>query len=70
MTYVNGNVHAGPTESAPLDKWAHDECLPAEMFGHVTMGNGDVHTAQKWPWHWHPLYGAPEPCYACGKPVA
>lgn len=69
MTYVNGNVYAGPTASALLDRFAHDDCLPADQLETVTMGNGDVHVSQRWPWHWHPLYGAPEPCYVCGQPV-
>jgi len=85
VTYVNGNVYAGPTASAPLDKFAHDGCLPAECFTTVmlddfTTGRTDpvtgyrvydktAHVHQEWPWHWHPVYGAPEPCYVCGKPV-
>jgi hypothetical protein len=70
MTYVNGNVYAGPTASAPLDKFAHDACLPASELETVIMSNGDAHTAQRWPWHWWPAYGAPEPCYVCGAPVS
>lgn len=85
MTYVNGNVYAGPTESAPLDKFAHDDCLPADQFtvtalSDYTTGRTDPvtgyrvydtvpHVQQNWPWHWFPVYGAPEPCYVCGLPV-
>jgi hypothetical protein len=85
MTYINGNVYAGPTESAPLDKFAHDACLPAEefttaMLDDFTTGRTDPvtgyrvydktpHVHHNWPWHWHPAYGAPEPCYVCGLPV-
>jgi hypothetical protein len=70
MTYVNGNVYAGATESAPLDKFAHDDCLPASEFEPVIInGQPTGETHQSWPWHWHPVYGAPEPCYVCGKPV-
>ena len=85
MTYYNGNPYAGPTEGAPLDKWAHDDCLPADQFTTVTLddfatgrdcpatGFRDYdqvpHVHQKWPWHWSPVWGAPEPCYVCGQPV-
>jgi hypothetical protein len=70
MTYLNGDVYAGPTASAPLDKYAHDDCLPADQLETVTMGNGDSHVAQRWPWHWHPSpTGFTNPCYVCGKPV-
>ena len=27
------------------------------------------HRHQREPWHWWPVYGAPEPCYVCGLPV-
>lgn len=84
MTYYNGNPYIGPTQTAPLDKFAHDECLPDDQF--VTMllpdftqpytsQNGNVtwvliaERQQKWPWRWEPVYGSPEPCCICGKPV-
>jgi hypothetical protein len=85
MTYYNGCAYAGPTEAAPLDKWAHDECLPADQLSTVMLadfatGRTDPatgyrvydmipHTRQVEPWHWSPVWGAPQPCYVCGKPV-
>lgn len=85
MTYYNGNPYAGPTESAPLDAWAHDGCLPADQFetvmlpdfttGHTDPGTGYYtwdkvpHTQQLWPWHWSPIYGAANPCHYCGAPT-
>lgn len=85
MTYYNGNPYAGPTESAPLDKFAHDACLPADQLETVMLadfGTGRTDpatgyrvydmvpsTSQRWPWHWSPLWGAPEPCYVCSLPV-
>lgn len=70
MTYLNGNVYAGPTESAPLDKFAHDDCLPADQYEQVIVnGVPTGERQQRSPWHWWPVYGAPEPCYVCGLPV-
>jgi hypothetical protein len=85
MTYVNGNVMAGPTPSAPLDKWAHDDCLPADQLETFMLDDFSTrrtdpvtgfavydkvpHVHQNWPWHWHPVYGGAHPCYVCGKPV-
>lgn len=85
MTYFNGNPYAGPTQDAPLDKWAHDECLPADQFSTVmlddfTTGRTDPttgyrvydpvpHVHQNWPWHWAPVWGAPRPCAYCTAPV-
>lgn len=69
MTYWNGNVYTGPTESAPLDKWAHDACLPADQFEEHTWRDGDVTRHQVWPWHWARTYGAANPCYVCGRPT-
>jgi hypothetical protein len=70
VTYINGNVYAGPTESAPLDKHAHDGCLPEDQFtvtmlDDFTTGRTDPvtgfrvydkvpHRHQNWPWHWWP----------------
>lgn len=86
MTYYNGNPQDGPAEGAPLDKVAHDECLPADQFGTVmlddfTTGRTDPvtgyrvydqvpHRHQVWPWHWAPVWGQPVPCYVCSRPVA
>lgn len=59
MTYVNGNVYAGPTKSAPLDKYAHDYCLPATEYEPAIINSRDTgERHQRWPWHWHPApYG-------------
>jgi hypothetical protein len=69
MTYYNGNPYAGPTESAPLDQWAHDSCLPAELFEKHTWRDGSVTWQQAWPWHWSPIYGAVRTCAFCGQPT-
>lgn len=84
MTYYNGNPYAGPTPDAPLDKVAHDECLPADQFTttmladlsqRITNPDGTVgwimvpHIQQNWPWHWSPIWGRPRPCYVCGLDV-
>jgi hypothetical protein len=64
MTYFNGNPYRDP-----ITEWAHDDCLPADQLVTATMSNGDQHTHQIEPWHWSPVYGRPEPCKYCGKPV-
>lgn len=85
MTYYNGNPYDSPTELAPLDRFAHDDCLPGSEFTTVmlddfTAGRTDPvtgcrvydqvpHRHQREPWHWSPVWGAPEPCYVCGRPV-
>lgn len=76
MTYYNGNPYYPPTETAPLDKFAHDDCLPDELFDPIVINgktedeNGEPHgRQQKHPWSWSPVWGAPEPCYACHEPV-
>lgn len=76
MTYYNGNPYAGPTPTAPLDKFAHDECLPDDQFDPIVINgktkdeNGEPYgRQQKSPWSWSPTWGAPEPCAYCGKPV-
>lgn len=85
MTYFNGNPYKGPTQDAPLDKWAHDECLPEDQFtvtmlivngtAHINPETGftewdkEPHRHQNWPWHWAPVWGSPKPCHYCGKPV-
>lgn len=85
MTYYNGNPHAGPTLTAPLDKFAHDGCLPESEFEVVmlddfTTGRTNpatgfrvydkvAHRHQRWPWHWSPVWGAPKSCYVCGGAV-
>lgn len=85
MTYYNGNPYVGPTAAAPLDRFAHDACLPADQFTTVMLddfstGQTDpatgyrvyaktAHRHQVEPWHWSPVWGAPEPCYVCGEPV-
>jgi hypothetical protein len=85
MTYYNGNPYEGPTADAPLDRFAHDACLPDSEFttymladldtGHIDPETGFTtwdkvpHRQQNWPWHWSPVWGAPEPCYVCGRPV-
>jgi hypothetical protein len=80
MTYYNANVYvAEPT------KFAHDECLPDSEFDVIMLANysdepfinergfpeypKEPHRQQKSPWNWSPIYGAPEPCYVCGRPV-
>lgn len=86
MTYCNGNPYAGPTPSAPLDKVAHDGCLPADLFtvtmiDDFTTGRTDPktgfrvydkveHRQQAWPWHWAPLQGRPDACFYCGRAVS
>jgi hypothetical protein len=85
MTYYNGNPYNGPTPTAPLNKWAHDACLPDDQFTTVMLADfttGRVDTAtgftvydkipdrhQNWPWHWSTVYGAVKPCAYCGGPV-
>lgn len=64
VTYYNANVYRDePTQ------FAHDECLPDSEFKTTTLSNGDVHRQQRSPWNWAPVYGAPEPCSYCGRPV-
>ena len=69
MTYYNANVYKGIP-----DKWAHDECLPDSEFYQITINGFTVDKdgnpygrQQKSPWVWSPIYGAPHPCYVCGK---
>jgi hypothetical protein len=70
MTYYNGNPYASPTVAAPLDKFAHDDCLPADQFEPVVInGAATGERQQRSPWHWSPVWGAPEPCYVCTRPV-
>lgn len=69
MTYYNGDPYLGPTPDAPLDKFAHDECLPEDQFRTHTFRDGDTLRQQVRPWHWDRVWGAPEPCCYCGKPV-
>lgn len=85
MTYYNGNPYVGPTPTAPLNLFAHDDCLPdseftVTMLDDFTTGRTDPQTGyrvydkiphrhQNWPWHWSLAWGAPEPCYVCGNPV-
>jgi hypothetical protein len=77
MTYYNGH---------PADKFAHDECLPANQFETVMLddfstGRTDPvtgyrvydkvpHVHQIWPWHWVPVWGALKLCYVCGGSVS
>ena len=72
MTYYRGNVYTDPSTAG----FAHDECLPDDEFdpiiinGQTTDEYGEPHgRQQKSPWNWSPVYGAPEPCDYCGKPV-
>lgn len=85
MTYVNGNPQTGPTPGAPLDRFAHDDCLPADQFTTTMLDDFSTgrtgpatgyrvydrvpHKHQNWPWHWFPVWGAPKPCAYCGKDV-
>jgi hypothetical protein len=71
MTYVNGNVYEGPTSSAPLDRYAHDSCLPAAEYELVVINGRDTgERHQRWPWHWHPSpTGFTDPCHFCRRPV-
>lgn len=85
MTYYNGNPYHGPTPDAPLDKWAHDGCLPdsefnVTMLDDFTTGRDDPvtgfrvydkipHRHQRFPWHWDRIYGEANPCAYCGAPT-
>jgi hypothetical protein len=69
MTYYNGNPYVGPTPDAPLDRFAHDDCLPEDQFELLPINGVPTVRHQRWPWHWSPVWGAPEPCHYCGKPV-
>ena len=69
MTYYNGNPYYPPTDHAPLDKFAHDDCLPDDQFTVHKFANGDTLRQQVSPWSWSPIWGAPEPCYVCSLPV-
>lgn len=71
MTYFNGNPYQYPHPShSPLDKFAHDDCLPDSEFTVHTFSNGDTLRQQNPPWHWDRVWGAPNPCYVCGHPVS
>lgn len=69
MTYYNGNPYFPPTPTAPLDKFAHDDCLPESEFTVHTFSDDDTVRQQNSPWSWSPVWGAPEPCHYCGNPV-
>lgn len=68
MTYYNGNAYRDT-----ITEWAHDDCLPADQLKTVTLTRFDgttyTHTHQVAPWHWAPIWGKPQPCKYCGKPV-
>jgi hypothetical protein len=52
VTYYNGNPNAGPTPSAPLGKFAHDDCLPEDQFEMLPINGVPTVRHQVWPWHW------------------
>jgi hypothetical protein len=69
MTYYNGNPYMPESETNPLDRFAHDGCLPESEFELLPINGVPTVRMQRAPWSWSPVWGAPEPCAYCGRPV-
>lgn len=67
MTYFNGNPYLSDRE--PVTEFAHDDCLPDDLFTVHVFANGDTLRQQVKPWRWAPAWGRPMPCKYCGENV-